>query len=507
MLDVPRNSVCAAAVFLLVSNGCVDAVPRRPSLAHESLRVTTPKAAHGSVSMRRRSGNAQAVIAGDPAPSRTGPALPRASVAPPAVHHLRGPTLTGWQPRLRRPRPPPPNRYGEMAVVTSPEVRLLGAPGARHRVGLARLGSRLAARETRHGCRGRRGYLVVGGALLCSSDDARIARRPLHAHVLPVAERTKLPRVDRPEPYLYVKAKGGGPPRFDRLPTEADLAAVRAGDPPKGLVDVRMKGAYWLAVARSIDADGQTFYETVAGRYVRKSDVKPGPKPPMHGVFLGKKHHLPVAFTFLPTQLYCPGDGGLHECGTVDKHARFRPTGTVKQDGKSYLVSGEGDIPSEAVRIARRIPRPEGVGPDERWIHIDLSEQTLVAYEGDRPVLATLVSTGRPGKDTVTGLFHVERKYLTKTMTGHDADGPYEVQRVPWTMYFHGNYAVHGAYWHDVFGRTRSHGCVNVPPADARFLYYWTRPKLPAGWSAMFGTKGAHVYVTGHTPPASQAAE
>ena len=91
-------------------------------------------------------------------------------------------------------------------------------------------------------------------------------------------------------------------------------------------------------------------------------------------------------------------------------------------------------------------------------------------------------------------------RFLTKVMNGQDEDGPYSVQEVPWTMYFHGAYALHGAYWHDVFGRPRSHGCVNIPPADARWLFHWAKPALPEGWSASFGVRGPHVYITGATP-------
>jgi hypothetical protein len=71
-------------------------------------------------------------------------------------------------------------------------------------------------------------------------------------------------------------------------------------------------------------------------------------------------------------------------------------------------------------------------------------------------------------------------------MRGEDpVDGPYEVEEVPWTMYYSGGYALHGAYWHDQFGRVRSHGCTNLAPADARWLLRWTDPPLPAGWHSI----------------------
>jgi lipoprotein-anchoring transpeptidase ErfK/SrfK len=115
-------------------------------------------------------------------------------------------------------------------------------------------------------------------------------------------------------------------------------------------------------------------------------------------------------------------------------------------------------------------------------------------------VFATLVSSGKPGHDTPTGAFRVRHKHVSTTMRGEDPiDGPYEVEEVPWTMYYSGGYALHGAYWHDAFGRVRSHGCTNIAPADARWLLRWTDPPLPAGWHSIRrrpNTAGTLVYIT-----------
>jgi hypothetical protein len=62
-------------------------------------------------------------------------------------------------------------------------------------------------------------------------------------------------------------------------------------------------------------------------------------------------------------------------------------------------------------------------------------------------------------------------------------------------MYYWASLAVHGAYWHDGFGKARSHGCTNVPPVDARWLFRWSRPELPAGWHGAVRLDGPRVYV------------
>jgi len=172
--------------------------------------------------------------------------------------------------------------------------------------------------------------------------------------------------------------------------------------------------------------------------------------------------------------------------GEAEVYARFSVRDQTRLGDARFVVDAEGRaLRREHVRIARRIERPERVPEGVRWIHVDLSEQTLVAYESDRPIYATLVSTGREGYETPRGTFRVREKYVGTTMRGEDpVDGPYEVEEVPWTQYYWRSYAIHGAYWHDAFGEVRSHGCTNLAPADARFLFQWTSPRVPDGWHA-----------------------
>ena len=149
---------------------------------------------------------------------------------------------------------------------------------------------------------------------------------------------------------------------------------------------------------------------------------------------------------------------------------------------------------------------PADLGPDEKWIDVDLTRQLLVALEGSKPVFATLISSGRRNpqdkeKDfpTPTGNYRIREKHVTTTMDGDVAGGePYSIEDVPWVMYFQGSYALHGAFWHDAFGRMRSHGCVNMAPEDARTLFGWTDPPLPAGFHGVFSkddTAGTRIVV------------
>jgi lipoprotein-anchoring transpeptidase ErfK/SrfK len=105
----------------------------------------------------------------------------------------------------------------------------------------------------------------------------------------------------------------------------------------------------------------------------------------------------------------------------------------------------------------------------ERWIDVDLSNQRLVAYEGDTPVYGVTVSTGLPGTPTVTGQYRIYVKYPAQTMSGPG----YYLPDVPYVMYFYLGYGIHGTYWHNNFGQPMSHGCVNTPTPDAQWLYNW----------------------------------
>lgn len=117
---------------------------------------------------------------------------------------------------------------------------------------------------------------------------------------------------------------------------------------------------------------------------------------------------------------------------------------------------------------------PEDV---DRWIRVDLSEQLVIAYEGDQPIRGFVVSTGLPGTPTVTGTFNIRVKVRSQTMSGGSAlNGYYNLPNVEWVQYFYEDYGFHGTYWHSNFGTPMSHGCINMTNADAKWLFDWAGP-------------------------------
>ena len=146
-----------------------------------------------------------------------------------------------------------------------------------------------------------------------------------------------------------------------------------------------------------------------------------------------------------------------------------------------------------------------GVNNEEKWIEVDLSKQKLYAHEGDRIVFEFPISSGLPWTPTVTGDFRIWAKVFAQRMKGGSvaAGNYYDLPNVPYVQYFYKAYGLHGAYWHNDFGKPRSHGCVNLRPVDAQALYYWTNPPMPEGKKFLANIKpevSTRVIVHGTTP-------
>ncbi|AFY32887.1 L,D-transpeptidase [Calothrix sp. PCC 7507] len=112
---------------------------------------------------------------------------------------------------------------------------------------------------------------------------------------------------------------------------------------------------------------------------------------------------------------------------------------------------------------------------NQRWIQIKLSEQRLIAWNGRRPVYAIAISTGKKSTPTRLGTFKIQSKFKSMRMQGRD----YDVPNVPYAMFYQGSYGIHGAYWHKKFGTPVSHGCVNIAPNHAKWLFNWASIGTP----------------------------
>jgi lipoprotein-anchoring transpeptidase ErfK/SrfK len=148
-----------------------------------------------------------------------------------------------------------------------------------------------------------------------------------------------------------------------------------------------------------------------------------------------------------------------------------RPTWTITPTPSPTPTPTPTVIPTFVNPNYQDAVRPFGVGTNERWVDVNLTTQTLRAYEGDTAVFSTLVSSGTWEHPTVTGQFRIWLSFESQTMDGRLLGYDYYLEDVPYVMYFYQDYALHGTYWHSNFGTPMSHGCVNLATSDAAWIY------------------------------------
>ena len=294
-------------------------------------------------------------------------------------------------------------------------------------------------------------------------------------------------------------------------PPQVTLEELEEDD--DSIVAKRMVKGFYLSIDERFTANGSTWWTTVDGM-VAPADRVWLAKPPSdyRGVWIGRDRDgnhidkLPVGFVISRNAhkwKLSDDKRSASQSGSVPRLTIVGLTGTSTSiKGKTYeettegwwLALGEGTKTEPG-------PLPEKLGSNEKWIDVNLERQTLVAFVGEKPVFATVVSSGRKDHETPPGTFRIREKHISATMDGNAdtaADGPYSIQDVPYIQYFNGGYALHGAFWHQEFGRVKSHGCVNLAPWDARDLFHWSDPQLPEGWHGAWSSsdrQGTRVIV------------
>lgn len=232
---------------------------------------------------------------------------------------------------------------------------------------------------------------------------------------------------------------------------------------------------------------------TTDARLVPTSKLKPARGSVFHGVDMTKGGwELPLAFVH--KQNAKKVDTAVEPVGSLPWHSAVQLTGRSKFVGPSkvrIVEAKEGYWMRESdVAIAVKPSElPFFAKGKTKWVDVSLLSQVVVLYEGNKPVYATAAATGRDGLgdpketySTVRGTFRIREKHVTTTMDSHESGNKFELRDVPWVQYFEHGYAIHASPWHDDYGRPRSHGCINLSPIDARRVFMWTDPPLPADW-------------------------
>lgn len=188
-------------------------------------------------------------------------------------------------------------------------------------------------------------------------------------------------------------------------------------------------------------------------------------------------HYLKIYFVSLFVSLTIFGIGSFFrpqfDCANSET-CKSDLTVSVDNDAKGIFL-GQEVVPPKvdlAQAIADSTVLGVRVSNENKHIYIDLSTQTLYAYEGENQIMKVLISSGKWGR-TPVGNFNVWQKLPVTRMAGGSGASYYNLPNIQWVMYFYRDFATHTAYWHNNFGHTMSHGCVNMRLIDAKELYAW----------------------------------
>ncbi len=384
-----------------------------------------------------------------------------------------------------------------------------------------------------------RGYVCVNAAASLDPN-----------HPVAILSRTR-PKMDG-LPYGYVIARIPGPPMYAHVPSDAEQRKVETDlgfhlrqakalehdkdfvappDPeamwdelsgdralpglgdeaprsPTDLLLGRAKPRAGFALLTQFDVGGRRFGLTTQLFVVPLDRTRWISGSTFHGIELGDDVTLPVAFVMKHHAKRFEGDdaGHRHPGAELGFREAVPLSGRTSADGQFYEAKDGSWVRAEDVRRIDPMHRaPVWAVPGRKWVDVSILKQALVAYEGKKPVYVTLVSTGADGlgdpkktHSTIQGVFLIHTKHVTVTMDNDEKDDEFDLRDVPFVQYFTEGYALHAAYWHDDFGTPRSHGCVNMAPIDAAWMFGFTTPEVPKGWHAAMSLKKGTLV---HTHP------
>lgn len=285
-------------------------------------------------------------------------------------------------------------------------------------------------------------------------------------------------------PFNYIQSRrDGGTPLYTSLDD-----ALRDQNPYR----IVEPGFVFFSWIERYDRDGSVAYMIVPGVYVNGNGMARLSPPSFRGVSFTQTPAQTFAWVLTHTETRRGAGSDQPLTGrTVERFQIVQIFDSAEIGGWVWYQIGPEDW-IEQRRVAKVVPdtrRPDGVESD-RWIAINLYEQTLAVYEGGEMVYATLVSSGLDGWWTQPGVFQVYKKLENDPMSGAftaDRSDYYYLEDVPWILYFDKARAIHGAYWHNGYGYPRSHGCVNLSPVDADWLYNWAEEGT---WVHVFDPSG-----------------
>ena len=289
----------------------------------------------------------------------------------------------------------------------------------------------------------------------------------------------------------------------------ASFARETAAPSPDGSARLRKTSGVAITTSGTVDLAGKSrrFGITPDGMIVPVDRLKPALGSTWHGIDL-EKTGLPVAFVHklgVHTWTLKKGDADkndeeLERRAPIPLTGKFRTIDSVRfeETAEGYWLRAQ-----DLTVVVKRSKFPEFAKGSQKWLDVSLANQTITAYEGKKPIYATLISSGRdvlgdPAQAAATprGTFKVKSKHVTLGIDPRETHQSFDVADAPWVLSVEGDFAITGTYWSEV-GEAQNFHNVTLSPIDARRLWTWADPQLPEGWHATYdqGEAGTIVYV------------
>jgi lipoprotein-anchoring transpeptidase ErfK/SrfK len=331
------------------------------------------------------------------------------------------------------------------------------------------------------------GVLCLPGIYLQSPGDCTVAGPS--TYLTQMAEmgytfpETPLP-ISRPDAALTAVDVRYGLVNKNNAPVYGSLEDAMKGS--RGNAVRKITGIFdYISYTDEVVDGGRRFYMINQNEWMTANDViRLGTVPLFQGVALTRtpQHPFGWVLTYLspgPVETKrTPGYQSKDYTGHIYNNRDIVQVYATENVGGEdwYMVAPDEWLPHNVVaRVVPNTKPPEGVTGD-RWIEVNLYEQTIAIYDHRELVFATLIASGLEPYWTRPGLFKIYNKLEYGPMSGSfeaDHSDAYYLEDVPWTMYYDEARALHGAYWRANLGFPQSHGCVNLSVGDAHWIYNW----------------------------------